>query len=105
MGLILLIQGGDSVTSGIFAMITGIAIFFWQKNAVEKKRVAINEVIDEKIAKGKEILRGVLAEVVDLKTEIFIEDSKSQKLQKTIQDITPESFSSISANVSRNIIN
>ena len=105
LGLILLIQGGDSVTSGIFAMITGIAIFFWQKNAVEKKRVAINEVIDEKIAKGKEILRGVLAEVVDLKTEIFIEDSKSQKLQKTIQDITPESFSSISANVSRNIIN
>ena len=28
-----------------------------------------------------------------------------QKLQKTIQDITPESFSSISADVSRNIIN
>ena len=80
-------------------------MFFWQKGNVAKKRVAINEEIDTKKAKYKEVLRGVLAEVVDLKTEIFIEDSKSQKLQKTIQDITPESFSSISADVSRNIIN
>ncbi len=106
LGLILLMSGGEeSLGSAVVSIIIGIVVFFWQKGNVAKKRVAINEEIDTKKAKYKEVLRGVLAEVVDLKTEIFIEDSKSQKLQKTIQDITPESFSSISADVSRNIIN
>lgn len=105
LGLILLMSGGkESVGSALVSIVIGVVVFFWQKNNVDKKHESINEEIDSKKESAKEILRGVLAEVVDLKTEIFIEDSKSQKLQKSIQDITPESFSSISADVSRNII-
>jgi len=105
IGLYLLFSGSENFGSAILSIVLGIGVFFWQKSSVEKKIVSINEEIDNNKARGKEILRGFLAEVVDLKTELFLEDSKSQKLQKTIQDITPESFSSISANVSRNIIN
>jgi len=105
IGLFLLFSGSENFGIAILSIVIGVGVFFWQKSSVAKKRVSINEEIDNKKARGKEILRGFLAEVVDLKTELFLEDSKSQKLQKTIQDITPESFSSISANVSRNIIN
>lgn len=105
LGALILIQGGsDSIGSALLCAAIGIGVFLWQKNSVAEKIKSINSEIDNKKIKAKEILRGILAEVVDLKTELFLEDSKSQKLQKTIMDITPESFSSISADVSRNII-
>ena len=83
--------------------IGGIMIWTNVKN-VEKKKQQVKDLIDERKRKGKEVLRGCLAETVDYRKELATEDSKAENVRHLLSSITPQDFSSVSLETARNII-
>lgn len=70
-------------------------------NKAKKKIIENNK---ERQQKAKEVLRGCIAETVDYRNEHASEDKNAENVRQLLTSITPEDFSSISKDTSRNII-
>jgi hypothetical protein len=64
----------------------------------------ITKNVEERKRKAKEVLRGCVAETVDYRKEHTTEDANAEVLRQLLNSITPEDFSSLSKETSRNII-
>lgn len=92
------------VILGIVGLGIGVA-FIWNAISNHKKgREKVAENIEERKQKGKEVLRGCIAETVDYRQEHATEDSKAEQLRQLFLSITPEDFSSVSKETARTII-
>jgi len=106
-GLLCLLGGWlciDNLIIGVAVLAIGIVLIWVNLNNLSKARNNIRENIQERHTKAKEVLRGCLAEAVDYRGEHATEDKKAEKLDELLNAITPEDFSSISRDTSRNII-
>ena len=65
---------------------------FSKKKSIETSRQRIEEQFEEKRTKGSEIIRAILAEVVDFRTEFEEKDAGSQKVVDFLEQITPDQY-------------
>jgi hypothetical protein len=90
------------------AVVAGLGIggvLIW--NAINSHNKAKDQVIEnvaERKRKAREVLRGCLAETVDYRKELTLEDSNAEKVRQLLTSITPEDFSSVSKAAARSII-
>ena len=93
IGVGMLISG--SMLLGLIAIIAGAGLaihHFSRKKSVETSRQNIETKFEEKRTKGSEIIRAVLAEVVDFRTEFAEKDAESQKVVDFLGQITPDQY-------------
>ena len=80
---------------GLIAIVAGIGMvinYFSKKKGLEVKRQNIETQFAEKWEKGSQIIRAVLAEVVDFRTEFSEKDRESQRVVDFLEQITPEQY-------------
>lgn len=93
IGLIMLLTG--SVFLGLIAIIAGVGMVlnhFSKKKQVEATRQRIEEQFAQKRSSGKQIIRALLAEVVDFRMEFAERDGESQKVIDFLDQISPEQY-------------
>lgn len=120
MGLIekmLLYLGGSLAVIGIIMTLLGILqgvpliiaggvlaiIYFVLKNSTDKKKQKIIETYETLKKNGNEIIRALMAEVVDFRREFAQRDAESQKVLDFLEMITPEQYIEKMAGTSRKI--
>lgn len=98
-GIIAAFGAGMIVTGSIFlggiAMIAGIGMVvnhFSKKKNIETTKQNIQAQYEEKCKKGSEIIRAILAEVVDFRSEFAEKDAESQQVIDFLEQITPEQY-------------
>ncbi|WP_333661359.1 hypothetical protein [Chishuiella changwenlii] len=100
IGVLVCLFGFWCFSVNIIAGIVGLGIggvLIW--NAISKNKKAkrnINNYVEERSKKAKEVLRGCIAETVDYRQESIREDLKAEELRQLLNSITPEDFASIS---------
>lgn len=93
IGIIMFITGSSFL--GIIAVIAGIGMIinhFSKKKRVEERQQNIIAQFEEKRENGSQIIRAVLAEVVDFRAEFRKKDGESQKVIDFLEQITPEQY-------------
>lgn len=93
IGFIMLFTG--SIFLGVIAVIAGIGMVinhFSKKKNVEQNRSAIQAKFKEKHETGTQIIRAMLAEVVDFRAEFAQKDAESQKVMDFLEQISPEQY-------------
>lgn len=93
IGLIMTIAGSGFL--GLIAIIAGVGMVinhFSKKKRVEQNRQNIEAQFEEKRQKGSQIIRAILAEVVDFRAEFAEKDSESQKVLDFLEQISPEQY-------------
>ena len=93
VGLIMLID--SSIFLGLIAVVAGIGLlinYFSKKKGVNKNRLLIDQKYEEKRTKGSQIIRAVLAEVVDFRAEFDEKDRESEKVVDFLEQIAPEQY-------------
>ena len=83
------------IVLGSIAIVAALAMIiyhFTKKRKVIDKRKNIEEQFDEKRTSGAEIMRAVLAEVVDFRTEFEEKDSESQKVTDFLEQLSPDQY-------------
>lgn len=93
IGVGMLLSG--STLFGLIAIIAGAGLVinhFSKKKSIETSRQRIEEQFEEKRTKGSEIIRAILAEVVDFRTEFEEKDAGSQKVVDFLEQITPDQY-------------
>ncbi len=93
-----------SVVAGLISLAIGGVMIWNAINSVNKKKEQVKTTFEERKKKAKEVIRGCLAETVDYRKEVAAEDSKSENVRQLLNSITPQDFSSVSQETSRNII-
>lgn len=80
---------------GVIAVIAGIGLLFYhfsRKKSVETSRQNIEAQFEEKRTNGTQIIRAVLAEIVDFRSEFAEKDAESRKVIDFLDQITPEQY-------------
>lgn len=93
LGVGIMVYG--SIFLGLIAIVAGIGMVinhFSKKKGLEVKRQNIETQFAEKWEKGSQIIRAVLAEVVDFRAEFSEKDRESQKVVDFLEQITPEQY-------------
>lgn len=93
IGLIMLIA--VNMFLGLIAVIAGVGMViyhFSKKKKKEQTRQNIEAQFGEKRKNGSQIIRAVLAEVVDFRAEFAEKDGESQKVIDFLEQISPEQY-------------
>lgn len=93
IGLIMMIAGNTFL--GLIAIIAGIGMVinhFSKKKSIEINRQNIENQFEEKRTNGSQVIRALLAEVVDFRAEFAAKDSESQKVVDFLEQISPEQY-------------
>ena len=93
LGVGIIVYG--NIFLGLIAVVAGIGMVinhFSKKKGLEVKRQNIETQFTEKWEKGSQIIRAVLAEVVDFRAEFSEKDRESQKVVDFLDQITPEQY-------------
>lgn len=105
IGVGLLLFG--SIFIGLIAIIAGIGMvtnYFSKKKKVETDRQRIEERFEQRRDNDAQIIRAVLAEVVDFRIEFAEKDSESQTVIDFLEQITPEQYVRKLASSNRRIV-
>ena len=104
IGILMIIMG--NMFMGIIAVIAGIGMVInhrSKKKQVEEQRQYVISQFEEKREKGFQIIRALLAEIVDFRAEFAEKDAESQKVIDFLEQITPEQYIRKLAGTSRRI--
>ncbi len=104
MGLGMAISG--SVFLGIIAVVAGVGLIsnhFSKKKKSEAAKETINTQYEERRNSGMGIIRALLAEVVDFRSEFATKDAESQNVIDFLSQITPEQYVRKIADTNRRI--
>ena len=80
---------------GLIAIIAGIGMVikhFSRKKQIEEVRQSIESQFKERLNTGLQIIRALLAEVVDFRAEFSKKDSESKKVLDFLEQISPEQY-------------
>jgi hypothetical protein len=94
----------NNIVIGLIGLGIGGVLLWNNVKNYNTTRESITETLEERRRKGKEVLRGCVAETVDYRKELSREDANAEILRQLLNSITPEDFSSVSAETARNII-
>ena len=93
IGLIMMFAGNAFL--GLIAIIAGVGMVInhlSKKNNIETRRQNITAQFNEKRTNGTQVIRAVLAEVVDFRAEFDEKDGESQKVIDFLEQISPEQY-------------
>lgn len=93
IGLFMFIVG--SALLGLIAMIAGFGMVinhFSKKKKMEATRRSLETQFETKRINGAQIIRAILAEVIDFRTEFAEKDAESQKVIEFLEQISPEQY-------------
>lgn len=108
MGALIAILGiwllaSDYSLVGVIALGIGAVISWSTLTNFNRAKKTFTDQLEERRRKGREVLRGCIAEIVDYRNEYAEEDSKAEELREILTSITPEDFSSVSKESARSI--
>lgn len=95
IGIFMLAGGKNAITLGLIAAIAGIILmvnFFAKERKVEEKKKCVEGQYIDRSTKGCQIIRAVLAEVVDYRNELEKWDAESQKVVDYLERLTPSEY-------------
>lgn len=93
IGLVMLLFGNKFL--GLIAVIAGVGMVlnhFSKKKDIENKRQNIAERYEKKRSSGSEIIRAILAEVVDFRIEFADKDSESEQVIDFLEQLSPDQY-------------
>jgi len=93
-----------STIVGVIGLGIGGVLIWSAISKYNKVRNAITQSLKEREEKSKTVLRGCLAEAVDFREELGIEDLKAEGVRQLLDSISVEDFSSVSKETARNIL-
>lgn len=103
-GLLMLFLGNSILGFVITVAGIGMVISFYScKNAIKKKKEAIEKMFEEKLDKGKQILRAFLAEVVDFREEFSEKDAESSKVISFLKSLKAKEYIKRNCDANRKI--
>lgn len=94
LGLILAVSGGG-LFMGIVGIIAGlllVLVHFSRKNQVQQKRQEIGAYYEKKREEGTQLVRAILAEVVDFRQEFEKKDAESEKVLDYLEQLSPDQY-------------
>ena len=104
IGLMMMISG--NVFLGLIAIIAGIFMVLKHKSNIENietSRKKIEEQYEDKRVNGEQIIRAILAEIVDFRIEFAEKDAESTKVLDFLEQIRPEQYVNKLASSNRKI--
>ena len=93
-----------SPLAGLITLAIGGVMIWTNLTNVNKKKEQVKNTFEERKKKAKEVLRGCLAETVDYRKELAMEDANSEGVRQLLLSITPQDFSSLSQETARSIV-
>ncbi len=105
VGVLMMLSPGLGFFDFIAAIVgVGMVInHFSKKKKIIEKHKSIREMFAIKLDKGKQIIRALLAEVVDFRKEFSEKDKESEKVVEFIDQITPDQYVAQLANSKRKV--
>ena len=104
IGLGMIVAG--SMFLGVIAIIAGIGLIlnhFSKKKKIETGRQNVETQFEQKRVNGSQIIRALLAEVVDFRAEFDRKDAQSQDVMDFLNQITPEQYARKLADSNRRV--
>ena len=104
IGLMMMISG--NVFLGLIAIIAGVFMVLKHKSNIENietSRKKIEEQYEDKRVNGEQIIRAILAEIVDFRIEFAEKDAESTKVLDFLEQIRPEQYVNKLASSNRKI--
>ena len=92
------------LVGGLISLAIGGVMIWTNLRSFKNKKELVRTTIEGRRKKAREVLRGCLAETVDYRKELAIEDSKAEAVRELLNSITPQDFSSVSQEIARNIM-
>ena len=77
--------------------------YFSKKNQMNQARMDLAEQFQKKREQGSQIIRAVLAEVVDFRREFAVKDAESQKVLDFLEQISPDQYVKRLADANRRV--
>ena len=93
IGLAMLMSGSSFL--GLIAVVAGVGLIlnhFSKKKKIETNRQNIMNQFEQKRTNGTQVIRALLAEVVDFRAEFAEKDGESQKVIDFLEQISPEQY-------------
>lgn len=93
LGLIMMITGSSLM--GIVLCVVGVGLvirYFSRKKAVEQQRKNLTDQFAQKKESGTQIIRAVIAEVVDFRIEFAERDVESERVLDFLEELSAESY-------------
>lgn len=91
-GLVALLGLGNTSFVSICIGLACIGYTFYERNKLKSRREAVQQDVNGRAQKAAEILRAVLAEVVDLRRELAADDAVAEHVREFLLDISPEQY-------------
>ena len=95
MGILLFAAGRSGFVLAFIAIAAGIALltnYFSKERNIEEQQKDIEDQYMDRREKGNQIIRALLAEVVDYRNEFEKRDSESQKVVDYLERLTPSEY-------------
>lgn len=95
MGILLFAAGRSGFVLAFIAIAAGIALltnYFSKERNIEEQQKDIEDQYMDRREKGNQIIRALLAEVVDYRNEFEKRDSESQKVVDYLEHLTPNEY-------------
>lgn len=95
IGLIMMIVPGAPTTLGIIAIIAGTGLmlsYASKKKRIDQIQKNIEAQYEEKRKTGEMVIRAILAEIVDFRSEFAEKDGESEKVVNFLEQISPEQY-------------
>ena len=92
LGLLIMLFGGFAILIGLLIMGIAGAVFYWQYNDLDRRRLEAREKLEHERDQAAQLLRACLAELTDLRRENSREDAKSEAVAQFLEALSSPQF-------------
>lgn len=92
IGILIMAQGGGAILFGLVIAGAAAAFFTWKYRDLENVRTRTREGLQREAAEAERLLLACLAELVDCRREISVEDAKSTRVTEFLESLSAAQF-------------
>jgi hypothetical protein len=92
IGLLIMFQGGGAILFGLVLAGAAAAYFYWKYKDLDRARAQVRQTLEKEHEQAAAILRACLAELVDYRHEVAVEDSRSEAVTHLLESLSSPQF-------------
>ena len=92
IGGLIMSGGGTAILIGLVLIAAAAAFFFWKFKDLDRQRDAARQALENEHGQAAAVLKAVLAELVDYRHEVAIEDARSADVTALLESLSSSQF-------------
>jgi hypothetical protein len=92
LGLLIMFQGGGAILFGLVLAAAAAAYFAWKFKDLDRARDEARQALEKEHEQAARVLKACLAELVDYRREVAVEDSRSEAVTHLLTSLSSPQF-------------